>query len=257
MHGIIIKDDRRYDYCEEYLKNKGFTFGGEESIDFAIFPFMSDVDEEKYDDDFFAGLKKDVIIFSGIKNAYLSAQCEKNMLEYHAVITMPCVATKNAIPTSEGVIAYLISNRKQTIANSRILVVGYGICGKDLCTRLKALGANVSALVRNREKEAAAYANNITPLFIDNIFEGEAFDVIINTVPSLVFSNEMLDKTNNALLIDIASKPYGFDMEYAKKLNKDSALLQGIPGKHAVQTAGEIFGNYIKTKSLQDKKRGS
>ncbi|MCL2198737.1 MAG: hypothetical protein FWB80_07425 [Defluviitaleaceae bacterium] len=243
MHGIILKDDSRYDYCEEYLKHQGFTFGGE-AVDFAIFPFMANVDEETYGDDFFAGLKKNAFIFSGIRSAYLSDKCKKYGLEYHAVITAPCVAIKNAIPTSEGVIAYLVTNRVKTIANSSVLVVGYGICGQDLSTRLKALGANVSALVRNKEKESAAYANSITPLYINDVFE-KPFDVIVNTVPSTIFSNEMLDKTKGALMIDIASKPYGFDMEYAKKLNQKSALLPGIPGKHAVQTAGEIFGEYI------------
>lgn len=245
MHGIIIKDDKRYDYCETFLKNQGFSFGDGKPLDFVIFPFMAQVDEKTYDDDFFAGLKKNALIFSGIRSAYLSDKCKKYGLEYHAVITAQSVAIKNAIPTSEGVIAYLVTNRVKTIANSRVLVVGYGICGKDLAGRLKALGANVYALVRNKEKEAAAYADNVTPLYMDMIFETAPFDIIINTVPATVFSNEMLEQTNGALMIDIASKPYGFDMEYAKKLNKKSALLPGIPGKHAVQTAGEILGEYI------------
>ena len=154
------------------------------------------------------------------------------------------VAIKNAVPTSEGVISYLIDNRIKTISNSQILVIGYGICGRDLAKKLKALGANVYALVRNREKECEAHSDAIKPIYFDAVFNS-CFDVIINTVPQQILTNDNLDKTQEALLIDISSKPYGFNIEYARQLNKKSALIQGIPGKYAVQTAGEILGEYI------------
>jgi dipicolinate synthase subunit A len=248
MLGIILKDDKRYDYCENYLKNRGYTFCSPEtppqSLDFIIFPFMGVVDDS-YDDSFFAALKSTTLIFSGIKNAELSEKCEKYGLEYHPIIEDRAVATKNAVPTSEGVIAYLITNRKKTIANSRVLIIGYGLCGSDLAKRMKALGADVHAVVRNREKESAAYTDSVTPMYLEEMFEKQPFDIIVNTVPEQILSNEMLDKTEKAVLIDIASKPYGFDINYAKKLNDKSALLPGIPGKHASQTAGEILGEYI------------
>ncbi|MCL2593858.1 MAG: NAD(P)-binding domain-containing protein, partial [Defluviitaleaceae bacterium] len=176
---------------------------------------------------------------------YLTNRCKEYGLKYYPMMEERGITIKNAIPTSEGVISYLIKNRIDTIANSKILVIGYGVCGSDLSKKLKALGANVYALVRNREKEATAYADSITPIYAERAFYKPNFDVIINTVPECVMTNEVLQKCKGTLFIDIASKPYGFDMEFAKKLNEKSALLPGIPGKYAVRTAGEILGEYI------------
>jgi dipicolinate synthase subunit A len=235
MNGAIIKDDARYDHCENYLKKRGYTFSPNEKINFVIFPFLGAVDISKYDDGFFSGLEKGTPVFSGVSNKTLVLICEKYELDYHAMIENKGVAIKNAVPTSEGVLAYLIANRNETVANSRVLVIGYGICGSDLCRRL----------VRNREKESSAYTDGITPLYLPDIFENKTFDIIINTVPERVLSNKMLSQTNGAILIDIASSPYGFDIAHAKKLNEKSAVLPGLPGKFAAKTAGEILGDYV------------
>lgn len=249
MQGIILKDDARYHHTENYLTNCGHTFctvnTTPESLDFVVFPFMGNIDYSVFNDFFFASLTSDTLIFSGVRNAYIAGKCKEYGLAYHVLTDERAVAIKNAVPTSEGVIAYLITNRINTVSNSRVLIIGYGVCGRDLSKRLKALGADVYALVRSREKESAAYTDSISPIYMGKLFEGPTFDIIINTVPELVLTNDMLDKTQGAMLIDIASKPYGFDMEYAKKINSKSALLPGIPGKYAVQTAGEILGEYI------------
>ena len=119
------------------------------------------------------------------------------------------------------------------------------MCGSDLAKKLKCLGASVCALVRNEEKEKAATKDGIMPIYIDSLMNGKAFDIVINTVPSTVLTNGMICKMTGTLFIDIASKPYGFNMEIAKKINENSTLLPGIPGKYAVKTAGIILGDYI------------
>ena len=251
MQGTIIKDDERYSFTENYLKEKGHSFcepaappGG---LDFIIFPFMGEVAAHTYDDGYFAGLKKSVRIFSGVYSPYLREVCGKYRLSYYVMAEDEAVKVKNAVATSEGVLAYLITKRSDTIANSRVLIIGYGVCGRDLAKRLKGLGANAAALVRNREKQAAAYADSVKPVYLDELFkeQGFPFDIVINTVPATVFTNEMTAKTGGALLIDIASRPYGFDMDYAKTFNESSALLSGIPGKYAKRRSGEILGEYI------------
>ena len=254
IEGIIcseLKGDARYCYAENYLRAKGHTFQkpdtSPKSPDFVIFPFKNEPDKSIYDEHFFAALGRNTLIFSGLRSPYLTQKCRKYNLEYHVMMEDGGVAIKNAVPTSEGVILYLISNRTNTIANSRILVIGYGTCGRDLAKRLKALDADVYALVRSREKECAADSDSVKPIYIDalNAPTDPNFDVIINTVPQQVLTNEHLSKAKGTLLIDIASKPYGFDIEYAKQLNEKSALLPGIPGKYAIQTAGEVLGEYV------------
>jgi dipicolinate synthase subunit A len=241
---MILPDDKRYRYTAQYLAGKGYIFHEPDRrgpLDFAIFPFKAPVDKAVYDDGYFAALGG-AAVFSGIGSAYLSQQCAKHHLSYYTMMDDRGVQVKNAVPTSEGVVAYLIHSLPRTIANSRVLVVGYGVCGKDLALRLKLLGAHIYALVRNREKAWAAQAGGVTPGYLDDV-AGARFDAVINTVPGRVFSDEMVANLGDTLLVDIASAPYSFDMALAK--NKKSVLLPGIPGKYAVQTAGEILGEYI------------
>ena len=248
MQGIILKDDKRYVYTESYLKEKGHVINKEgsapEDLDFIVFPFMGEIDTMIYNDDYFSSLRPNIRIFSGVRHDYLSEKCLIHGLSYHVMTEARSVQVKNAIPTSEGVIAYLIRNRVDTITNSRVLVMGYGACGSDLAKRLKALDAMVYTLVRSKEKEAAALSDGIRPIYFNEFLDMLNFEVIINTIPARVLTNEIIDKTT-AMLIDIASKPYGFDIEYAKTRNEKSSLLPGIPGKHALRTAGEILGEYI------------
>jgi len=247
LNGVILKDDARFYHTEDFLRRKGHVFyelgTPPEDLDFIIFPFKKAIDESIYNDEYFSSLGKKTIVFSGLRNAYLANKCVEHGLKYYPMMEDQSIALKNAVPTSEGIIAYLIENRERTVANSSILIIGYGVCGKDLSKRLKALGANVYALVRNREKECAAFVDSITPIYPVEL-EGLRFDVYINTVPGRVLTDETLKRANGALFVDIASKP-GFDMDLAKRLNEKSALLPGIPGKYAVWTAGEILGEYI------------
>jgi len=251
MNGIIIKDDARYQYTESFLRNKGYTFynvdHNPKELDFVIFPFRGNVDEVMYNGKYFSTLKNGTVIFSGMRSTYLESHAKMG-ITYYVMMDDHDVKVKNAVPTSEGVIAYLAQNMGRTIAGSRILTIGYGICGRDLSLRLGALGAKAYTLVRNAEKETMAQADFVTPVYLNGLF-GLKFDAIVNTVPGCVLTNEMLDAVGGStVLIDIASKPYGFDMAYAKKLNSKSALLPGIPGKYAIATAGEILGEYIHLK---------
>ena len=248
LKGIIIEDDRRYHHMRTFLENKGHYICTNshvpKDLDFVIFPFAAELDQKQYGHGFFAGLKKGVLIFSGIRSGYIDGMCKQFGLEYIVMMENRGVAEKNAVPTSEGVIAYLITSMARTLEGSRILIIGYGNCGRDLAKRLKALGVCVTALVRNKEKEMTAAEDGVAALYLKD-FHKLDFDVIINTVPSTVLPDEMLKDRLGTILIDISSKPHGFNIEKAKKLNEKSALLPGIPGKYAVKTAGEILGEYI------------
>ncbi|MDR2183351.1 MAG: hypothetical protein LBE55_04180 [Clostridiales bacterium] len=248
MLGMILIDDRRYMHTKNYLKARGHIFceadTPPQNLDFMIFPFAGEIDESAYDNAYFAVIKRDAAIFSGIKNAYLAQKCLEHGLSYHIMMDDGEIAKKNAVPTTEGVIVYLVTNRESTIGGSLVLIIGYGICGGDLARKLKGLDADVYALVRNREREALAEKDGVTPIYLHQLFSYD-FDVIINTVPQTVLTDEMLRRLGNTLLLDIASKPYGFDMALAQSFNEKSALLPGIPGKYAVKTSGEILGQYI------------
>ena len=62
------------------------------------------------------------------------------------------------------------------------------------------------------------------------------FDIIINTIPAIVLTKEVLDRVKqDAIIIDLASIPGGTDFEYAEK--------RGIKANHALSLPGKLF-NY-------------
>jgi dipicolinate synthase subunit A len=248
LKGIIVKDDPRYDYLENYLRKNGiYTTEAIDEIekqDFIIFPFKKEIDEEEFDDKFFENLKGNTVIFSGLRKKYLEEKCRKYSLKYYVLMEDKSVSIMNAIPTSEGVIANIIDDTTKTIYNMSILIIGYGVCGQDLARRLKALDANVSTLVRSEEKEYLARTRGITPVFAEKL-NNQKYDVIVNTVPDKILTKEQINKFKDSLIIDIASIPHGFDVEYMKKIGANYKLILGIPGKYAVEYAGEILAKKI------------
>jgi len=248
LKGIIFIDDKRYRHTQNYLERTGHEFCSHtepaRNLDFVIFPFAAEINTATFSNDFFADLRQDVQVFSGIRHSYVCDNCKLHDLNYHVLMDDKTIAAKNAVPTSEGVIAYLVQSRDKTIAGSRVLIVGYGICGRDLALRLHGLGADVTTLVRRDEKAREARSDGVSVTFLQQ-FDGLDFDIIINTVPATVLTAQMLENRADVLFIDIASRPYGLDMELCKRLNPHSALLSGIPGKYAVKTAGEILGEHI------------
>lgn len=247
--GIITCDDGRYYHTKNFLTSNGYEFHAiyarPINLDFAVFQFSGEIDEGFFTPDYFGALPKKTKIFSGLRSNYLTKVCQKNNLGYYPMMESEDVTKKNAVPTAEGVIHYLIQSRESTIANSQILVIGYGICGKEIATRLNHLGATVYALVRNHKSEVAAKQDGITPIYIDDL-DNHNFGAVINTVPAQVLTDDHVKKLSHALLVDIASAPYGFNLALAQTFNKASTILPKIPSKYAIKSSGEILGEFIK-----------
>ena len=61
------------------------------------------------------------------------------------------VTEENAVATAEGTIAELVEKSPYNIDEAKVLVTGYGYCGKAIAKRLGALGARVTVLARRKE----------------------------------------------------------------------------------------------------------
>ena len=75
------------------------------------------------------------------------------------------------------------------------------------------------------------------PLPLDNLkYHIHEFDIIFNTIPSLILNDEILTKVKkDALIIDLASKPGGLKVIWALSL----------PGKIAPVSSGAIIKDTI------------
>ena len=125
-----------------------------------------------------------------------------------------------------------------------MLVIGYGRIGTVLSGMLRGMGAVVSTVVRSGRAAALAKSCGHKVVMSDEM-EGplREADVIFNTVPEI-----LLDKRNmkhvrkDTLLIDLASPPYGVDVNAARDFGLKVLFTNSLPGKIApVTTAGYIL----------------
>ena len=167
-------------------------------------------------------------------------------LEIHDYFDREDLAVRNAIPTAEGAIQIAMQEFPATIHGSRCLVAGYGRIGRVLARILHAMGAKVSVSARRPEQLAWIESEEMRPVRTELIRESGQYDIIFNTIPSLVFDARTLAAAApSALFIELASLPYGIDLEAAERLNIPVMLAQSLPGKVAPQTAGIIIKQAI------------
>lgn len=151
--------------------------------------------------------------------------------------------TANAPPTAEGAIQLALENLPITLHASRVLVIGYGRIGKILADRLRGLGAFVSVAARRYEQLAWAEVDGHAAQRLGDIAGWLCgYDLVLNTVPARVLTAELLaDLKSGCLVIDVASKPGGVDLEAARRLGVPVIWALSLPGKVAPVTAGRAI----------------
>lgn len=157
------------------------------------------------------------------------------------------LAVANAVPTVEGAIQIAMEELPITVHGSRILVIGYGRIGRMLAHRFQALGARVSVAARKWTDlawvEAFGYGVEQTDQ-LDGWLCG--YDLIVNTVPVRVLGEDRLGELKQGcLVIDLASKPGGVDLQAAGRLAVKVIWALSLPGKVAPVTAGKAILNTV------------
>ncbi|MGE4353684.1 MAG: dipicolinate synthase subunit DpsA [Oscillospiraceae bacterium] len=153
----------------------------------------------------------------------------------------------NAAATAEGALDLLIRETPKTLLGSRALVIGYGRIGKTLASRLKDMGVRVA--VSSRKYQDMAWCRVFGFEALDTrALEGNLgnFDMVINTVPAPVLDeNRLRELKEEALCMDLASKPGGVDFSAAAQLGVHAIWALSLPGEVAPVTAGEIIRDTI------------
>lgn len=153
----------------------------------------------------------------------------------------------NTIATAEGTIKQIIDNTDTIIHNSNVLILGFGRVAKVLAKKLKALDAKVTCAARKDADfawmETLGYESTNINKLSNNL---NNYDIIINTVPHLIMDKEKLKYVKkDGLLIDLASKPGGFDERACNALNLKFIWALAIPGKIAPITSAKYIKNTI------------
>ena len=157
------------------------------------------------------------------------------------------LAVKNALLTAEGTLAAVLSMTAKTVYESRVLIIGYGRCGKACARLFKAVGAECAVSARKDTALAQAWADGINSFALCELKEKiGGFDVIINTVPAMVLDSEVLSAVRpGGSIIDISSEPGGVDFGVAKTLGINAVHALGLPAKTAPESAGKLIAQTI------------
>lgn len=146
----------------------------------------------------------------------------------------------NARLTAEGALARAMGRQGKALLDASCMVTGFGRIGQELVIRLVAMDAFVIVCARNDMQMRRAHELGAHPVHIDQIASAcRQADVIFNTIPAHVLGKRALDRIRpDALVIELASPPYGMNIELARHMGVDVALESGLPGRYAPMSAG-------------------
>lgn len=160
----------------------------------------------------------------------------------------------NGCLTAEGL---LIVIADRLTGRRNILVTGYGSCGRAIAQKLLLCGHSVTVCVRATHQKELAKQEGMTVCGYEDLAEYAGYaDIIINTVPAIVFSENCLKRlSGDVLLVEIASGEGGFDSEAAKKQGILIWSFQGLPGKYFPEQCAQSMLEKILSWEGQCKKR--
>ncbi len=263
---LIIGGDTRIEYLADSLAEEGFSvekFDGSEALKTAVsrcdavvlgLPCSRDdktveapnLKDEILFKDLFHIMGKDKLLLAGKMSDGVKAVADLFMVKWVDYFGREDFELLNAVPSCEGAIQIAMEELPITIFGANVVVTGFGRIGELLSIMLKNLGANVTVCARRSSQRAKARTRSLhaAPFsYLGECMSGA--DIVFNTVPHQVIKREHLSGAKETLVIDLASKPGGVDMDAARDLGVKVIWALGLPGKVAPITAGNIIKETI------------
>jgi dipicolinate synthase subunit A len=183
------------------------------------------------------------VVFAGMPCKVLTQRAKSGEITLYDLNAIETFAIKNAVLSVEGALACAITLSPISLHGSRCLVMGFGRIGRLLGRALKDVGADVSIAARRPESQAWANAEGFSTLGIQDISSRlDGYDHLFNTVPARVIPDGSLKNIRqDSLILELASKPYGFDPEKAKGHGLNYHIESGLPGRYSPKSAAMII----------------
>lgn len=164
----------------------------------------------------------------------------------------------NARLTAEGAIARAMQRQGRALLGATVLITGFGRIAQEMTIRLVAMGSFVIVCARNEMHMRRAHEMGAHPVPLAQIASAcRQADVVFNTVPAHVLGKTALDRIpRDALVIELASPPYGMNMELAQHMGVSVALESGVPGRYAPMSAGAALFAALERKLGQIQQNG-
>ncbi len=191
-------------------------------------------------------LGKNNVVFGGIIKGELLSGLRETGVPYIDYYDSEFIA-KNAVLTSFGALKILLEHIDFALTLGKYAITGYGKVARETASLLTSLSCNVTVFARNPSALEDAKIKGCCVEPLENLTaEAGRFDVIINTVPHNIISEETIKKMKkDSKIIELASAPYGLNFDIARKHSVDVVKAFGLPGKYTPKTAGEIIGTKI------------
>lgn len=173
----------------------------------------------------------DVTLFEN----YYSYYCEESFLN------------NNSRLTAQGVLRLILDTVDCDMIELNAVVIGYGRCGKSICHLLKNCGFKVMSASRRKETIIEAYNDGVKAVAINQIEEFvDNTDIVINTVPVNIISTEYISRfKSKTIYIEVASKPYGFNITQTDVYNFRYILAESLPGRFTPESAGKNIADTV------------
>ena len=270
---LIIGGDNRQIYMADFLEKSGFdieVYGLSDkkrtpsdnirlsinNADAVILPLPvskdgkyinSAIPIKETTDEIISFIKEETVVFAGMMNRNIESRLDKKNIKHFDYFKREEVTIRNTVPTVQGILKTIIDNIDYTIHSSKCAVFGYGRVAKITADILCSLGADVTVCARKKSDLVLAQTKLLKGLLIEDFYKySDEFDIIINTVPSVVIDRKIIENVKkDCLIIDVSSAPYGTDFAAANEFGINALQCPSLPGKVAPKTAGIIIGEAV------------
>ncbi len=238
----IVKGDIRFDYLHEMIKDSVCSKDLADFlwIDRLLLPF-SGVDSylniKQSNLNLLDILKENAVetIYTGTANDALKELCLKRHIRLVELLKLPEFTIPNARLTAYGIIDYL-NRGDRAVCDQRIFLLGYGHISNSLAQLLTCYRCDFAIYTPHDIEQKFVLLDGYR---LEAIEHAGKYDITINTIPKNLEVDYLLwkDKT----ILDVASFPYGFDLDRIQDEGIHYEIYGAIPSKFAPASAAKII----------------
>jgi len=206
---------------------------------------------KKFNIDDIKTLPKKIKLISGNLTDECKEIVKQKEIDYFNLMEDEIFSVKNANLTAEGVLARILEHSPKSIYENNVLILGGGRIAIALSVLLSKLGVKFSIVSYNNVKFPRYYLYTqkcfYKKTFIDEIKD---YDVIVNTIPTILFEEKDLNKiAKDTIFLETAS----VNCLSEEKLNHFQYIkCPALPTKYCIQTAGRYMYEAIKGENKYD-----
>lgn len=183
-------------------------------------------------------------IIGGKTETALMDMMEEEKWAFENVLEDETFLLENARLTAEGAVWKAMNMRKNALCYAECMVVGYGRIAKLLTEMLRGIGSRVTVAARSEKARREAGENSIAIGKMQNVIG--KMDYVFNTVPfPVIKEDELCYAKKDAVIMELASAPYGIDMHAAEMLGLKVHIEGGLPGRYCPMDAARVWLDYI------------